>query len=78
MSFLSKKELAKHKALIKDNDFDRFRAMELKNENEINDKDFASDDESPMNGHIYHQIFKQHEDDDDDNEGIDDLYEFWE
>lgn len=35
MRYISKKELAKHRALVKDKDFKRFDDIDLKNENEI-------------------------------------------
>ena len=68
MRYLSKKELAKHNAIKRKQDFSMYEAMDLKNENEITIKDIgASDDDQDKD---YEKMS--------DDEGIDDLYEFWE
>lgn len=74
MRFLSKKEVAKHRALAHDHDFDRFKQMDLKNENEISVKDLASDDEDKK----YDDSDIRAQSEDEAGEGIDDIYEFWE
>jgi hypothetical protein len=42
---ISRKELAKHRALTKNKDFKLFQQMDLRNENEISLRDIASDEE---------------------------------
>jgi hypothetical protein len=71
MRYISKKELAKHRALKVNKDFSVFQEMDLKNENEITLRDIASSEEesgmgTPMN-----------RDPEDDDEGVEDLYQFW-
>lgn len=48
MRYISRKELAKHRALFKNDigklDFELFEAIDLKNENEISIKDIITDD----------------------------------
>ncbi len=75
MRYISKKELAKHKALAKERDFQKFEEMDLKNENEISIKDLASDDEYRLSSEDPTPINKDEEDDD---EGVENLYQFWE
>ena len=72
MRFISKKELAKHRALARDRDFKRFEDIDLKNENEISLKDIASDDEYKFSSEDPTPINKYGEEDDD--EGIENLY----
>jgi hypothetical protein len=76
MRFISKKELAKHRALARDRDFKRFEDIDLKNENEISLKDIASDDEYKYSSEEPTPISKNEEEEDD--EGIENLYQFWE
>ena len=70
MRYLSKKELAKHRALTKNRDFVKFQAMDLKNENEIGLDDLTSDEEKDKVDDLKAQS-------DGEEDGIDDLYEFW-
>ena len=76
MRFISKKELAKHRALARDRDFKRFEDIDLKNENEISLKDIASDDEYKFSSEEQTPISKYGEEEDD--EGVENLYQFWE
>lgn len=45
MAYLSKKELAKHNALARKNNFAEYEAMDLKNENEITLKEIGESEE---------------------------------
>jgi len=70
MSYLSKKELAKHKALVRKHNFAEYEAMALKTENEITLKDIGESEEERRPSSNQRMS--------DDEEGIEDLYEFWE
>ena len=76
MTFITKKELAKHRALARDRDFKRFEEIDLKNENEISLDDIASDNEYKFSSEEPTPISKYGEEEDD--EGIENLYQFWE
>lgn len=73
MRYISKKELAKHRAIKVNKDFKMFQEIDLKNENEISLHDIASSSEdenglgTPLNN-----------DPKDDDEGVENLYQFWE
>ncbi len=70
MSYLSKKELAKHNALANRHNFAEYEAMSLKNENEITLKDIVDGAEGEYQSNTGPK--------ETDDEGIDDLYEYWE
>lgn len=73
MRYISKKELAKHRAIKVNKDFQLFQEIDLKNENEITLRDIASssEDENGMGTPL-------NNDPKDDDEGVDNLYQFWE
>jgi hypothetical protein len=78
MRFISRKELAKHRALSKNNNFQKFQLMDLRNENEISIEDIASDDDKYKEDKF--EDFKnasEGDEDDEDLKNIDNLYEFW-
>lgn len=85
MRYLSKKELAKHRAIVTNQDFQKFQAMDLKNENEISLKDIASDDDykngcddlQELQIQSDHEAVAPEEEEDEEAKNIDNLYEYW-
>ncbi len=74
---ISKKELAKHRALSKNKDFKLFQQIDLRNENEITLRDIASDGEDEYKDEKFDENPSQGEEEDEEMKQIDNLYEFW-
>jgi hypothetical protein len=75
---ISRKELAKHRALSKHKDFKLFQQMDLRNENEISNRDIASEEEQYVDDKF--EEFKnpsEGEEEDKEMMEIENLYEFW-
>jgi hypothetical protein len=74
---ISRKELAKHRALTKNKDFKLFQQMDLRNENEISNRDIASEEEYKDDKFDEFRNPSEGEEVDEDMKEIENLYEFW-
>lgn len=74
ISYLSRKEIAKHQTLTKNHDLRAFQYYDLKNDNEITLAELGYEDDPRLRS-LFHKIGEA---DSDDGEAIDNLYEFWE